>query len=46
MKEVVNRKDKKCNSFKEEIDERLKTIDRTENHSLIELAKKDRKSVV
>ena len=33
-------KDKKCNSFKEEIDERLKTIDRTENHSLIELAKK------
>ena len=33
-------KDKKCNSFKEEIDERLKTIDRTENNSLIELAKK------
>ena len=33
-------KDRKSNSFKEEIDERLKTIDRTENHSLIELAKK------
>ena len=40
VKEVVNRKDKKCDSFKEEIDERLKTIDRIENHSLIELAKK------
>ena len=33
-------KDKKCNSFKEEIDERLKTIDRAKNNSLIELAKK------
>ena len=41
---VVNkeRKDssKKSNNFKEEIDERLKSIDRTENNSLIKLAKK------
>ena len=41
---VVNRKDKKCNSLKEKIDERLKLIERsiidTQNDSLTELTKK------
>ena len=40
----VNRKDKTCNSFKEEIDERLELIERsiidTQNDSLTELIKK------
>ena len=40
VKVKVEVKDKTCNSFKEEIDERLKLIDRIENNSLIELAKK------
>ena len=42
--EVVNRKDKKCNSLKEKIDERLKSIERdiiyTQTDSLTELTKK------
>ena len=42
--EVVNKRDKKCNSFKEKIDERLKLIERsiaeTQNDSLTELTKK------
>ena len=42
--EVVNKKDKKCNSLKEKIDERLKLIERsiadTQNDSLTELTKK------
>ena len=42
--EVVNKKDKKYNSFKEKIDERLKLIERsiagTQNDTLTELTKK------
>ena len=42
--EVVNKKDKKCDSLKEKIDERLKLIERsiaeTQNDSLTELTKK------
>ena len=42
--EVVNKRDKKCNSFKEKIEERLKLIERsiaeTQNDSLTELTKK------
>ena len=42
--EVVNKREKKCNSFKEKIDERLKLIERsiaeTQNNSLTELTKK------
>ena len=42
--EVVNKKDKKCNSLKEKIDERLKSIERdiidTQDDSLTELIKK------
>ena len=42
--EIVNRKDKKCNSLKEKIDERLKSIERdiiyTQADSLTELTKK------
>ena len=42
--EVVNKRDKKCNCFKEKIDERLKLIERsiaeTQNDSLTELTKK------
>ena len=45
VKEVVNRKDRKCNSFKEKIDERLELIERsiidTQNDSLTELTKKN-----
>ena len=44
VKEVLNRKDRKCNSFKEKIDERLELIERsiidTQNDSLTELTKK------
>ena len=44
VKKVVNRKDRKCNSFKEKIDERLELIERsiidTQNDSLTELTKK------
>ena len=42
--EVINKEDKKCNSLKEKIDERLKLIERsivdTQNNSLTELTKK------
>ena len=42
--EVVNKKDKKCESLKEKIDEKLKLIERciaeTQNNSLTELTKK------
>ena len=42
--EVVDKRDKKCNSFKEKIEERLKLIERsiaeTQNNSLTELTKK------
>ena len=42
--EAVNKRDKKCNSFKEKIDERLKAIEKdiihTQNDSLTELTKK------
>ena len=42
--EVVNKEDKKCNSLKEKIGERLKSIERdiiyTQMDSLIELTKK------
>ena len=42
--QVVNKKDKKCNSLKEKINERLKLIERTivdtQNNSLTELTKK------
>ena len=41
--EVVNKRDNKCNSFKEKIDERLKIIEKdiihTQNDSLAELTK-------
>ena len=44
VKEVVNRKDKKCNSLREKIEERLELIERsiidTQNDSLTELTKK------
>ena len=44
VKKIVNRKDKKCNSLKEKIDERLELIERsiidTQNDSLTELTKK------
>ena len=42
--EIVNKRDQKCNSFKEKIEERLKLIERsiaeTQNDSLTELTKK------